>query len=223
VLRRARGVEALRDQEREQGCAAGPQHRRQHLALGWRRRAPAPGHDHAARNRERHSPEVLQHVETIREPLVGVRDQEAVQVVGLLGLEQQRRELQDRRHEIAAGDGPARGAPLEAAARECEQQVRGDRGEQRVQRDPDREQHLGVRGAERLREPGEAERGHQDARAVQRAPPPGEQSRGDERPTDQQVDGRDEPAVVLVVGPQVEAEAEQPEQQAADSQRHQEA
>jgi hypothetical protein len=44
------------------------------------------------------------------------------------------------------------------AGREGEEQVRDDGGEERVERDPDREQHVAVGRAEGLREPREADR-----------------------------------------------------------------
>ena len=98
----------------------------------------------------------------------------------------------------AADDHQALGARLQAPRRERDQQVAEDRGEQRVERDPDREQHVVVRRRQAAAEPGEAGRGHQQPRAVARPSPPREQAGADERPADQQAEPGREPAIVDV-------------------------
>jgi hypothetical protein len=86
----------------------------------------------------------------------------------------------------------------------------GEREQQRVERNARREHEVLVRRAHPCGEPGEPDRDHERARAVARSSPPREHPRPDERPADQQPDGRRHHAVVGVVAVEHEREDRQP-------------
>jgi hypothetical protein len=83
-------------------------------------------------------------------------------------------------------------------------------GEQRVERDPDREQEVVVGRAQAGGEPGEAGGHHQRARAVGRSPPPREQARADERPAHDQAERRRQAGIVYVVAVQRDRDDDEP-------------
>jgi hypothetical protein len=114
-------------------------------------------------------------------------------------LEQQRRGLEDRGEQVEPDDGRSLGAAAQPPRRERQQEVAGDRGEQRVERDAGRVQGVVVGRPQAAGEPREADRRHQRAGPVRRPPPPREQPGEDERPPDQQRERGLEPAVVDVV------------------------
>jgi hypothetical protein len=125
-------------------------------------------------------------------------------------LAQQGGELEDGGDHVAGRDDAQLGLGLKAPARKGEQQVTGEREQQRVQRNARGEYEVLVRCADPGREPREADRHHQRARAVSRPPPPREQPRPDERPADQQPNQRRHPAVVGVVALEHKHEERQP-------------
>ena len=195
----ADGVEPGRHREHEERHARGPDHGREHAPLRLARGAPAAPHDREADRDHDQRAEELEQVEPVRQRLVGPDDEQVPRLARRVLLEQQRRDLQHGRGEVARGhDQPLR-AGLQPPARIGEHEVPDDGREERVAREADRVERVPVRGAEALQEPREPGGDHQRAGPVRRPPPPGEQAGPGERPADHEPERRRDAALVRVV------------------------
>src|SRR5439155_16906079 len=114
--------------------------------------------------------------------------------------------LPDGDDRVRGADRQVDDACLEVAAWEGEQGVNEDGEADEAEDDPDRVWDRVVRLGEGADEPGQPDRGHQDAEAVVRPPCPRDEPGGDEGPGDDEVERRAERGVGVVVAREDEPE-----------------
>ena len=182
-------VELLRgvgDRAERHDQRAEPEHRLEAAPLHRARRAPALGDEHE-RTRDHHE---------LGQRLGGregggdvgfARDPQQVARAGTAGAvvvepEQQRRQLEQRRDEVAGADHEPLGHGLEAARREGQQEMHEDRQDERVGQHAHQPRQRRVRELQPGRQGDQADRDHQHAGAAIRPPQRHVGADGDEPP-----------------------------------------
>jgi hypothetical protein len=191
-----------RDDQRGAERQAGPQHGRHHAPLRRRRVAALLDQLHRQPDDQPRGDQLRDRAEDLRGVgVVGQRPRVARRVAGVadVAAQQEVRNLDQQRVEVAQRDQRARARGLQSAGRERQQHVADQHEVQRAEVHAERVDPRVVGLGQAGHEPREADRRHERAEAVVRAPRPGEDAGAAEAQPDERTQDRGDLLGVLVV------------------------